>query len=141
MHSRKFKSFYSRTTEAISINLATKHSWVNGIQVKKGPRFFQRGDNNDIAKIHKRKLKKNSSCPEPICQFQPNFHLHKAFLGEEASSLLKWKATLFSKGRLLWNSKNTLTKFKDHFLQNHLTNFNQICRNVSLREGDSRFSE
>ena len=36
---------------------------------------------------------------------------HKASLGEGDSSLFKWRATPFSKGRHLRNSKNTLTKF------------------------------
>ena len=37
---------------------------------------------------------------------------HKASLGEGNSSLFKWRAPPFSKGRLLRNSENKLTKFK-----------------------------
>ena len=37
---------------------------------------------------------------------------HKASLGEGESSLFKWRAPPFSKGRSLWNSENILTKLK-----------------------------
>ena len=40
---------------------------------------------------------------------------HKAPLGEGDSSLFKWRALPFSKGRWLGNNKNTLTKFKKIF--------------------------
>ena len=62
---------------------------------------------------------------------------HKAFLGERDSSLFNWRAPPFSEGRLLQNSKNTLTKLKNLLLQNHLSNFNQTCNNASLDEGHS----
>ena len=40
---------------------------------------------------------------------------HKAVLGEGDSSLFKWRAPPFSKGRYLWYSENTLMKFKNLF--------------------------
>mgnify|MGYP003688899091 CR=1 FL=1 len=61
---------------------------------------------------------------------------HNASFGYEDSSLLKWRASRFSHGRLLRNSKNTLLKFKN-LLQNHWANFNQTWHNAFLGEGDS----
>ena len=61
---------------------------------------------------------------------------HKAFLGEGNSSLIKWRAQPFSKGRLLGNNKNTLMKFKN-LLNNHWANYNQTCHSASSGEGYS----
>ena len=58
---------------------------------------------------------------------------HKASLGEGDSSLFKWRAPPFSKGR---NSENTLTKLKN-LLLNHWANFNQTWHKASLGEWDS----
>ena len=46
-----------------------------------------------------------------------NFHqtLHKASLDKGDSSLFKWRALPFSKGRWLWKSENTLRNFKIFF--------------------------
>ena len=49
-----------------------------------------------------------------------NQTLHKTFFGKGDSSLFKWRAIPFSKGRWYWNNKNTLTIFLNLFLQNHL---------------------
>ena len=56
----------------------------------------------------------------------PHFHLllqnhsanfyqtwYKASQSQGDSSLFKWRATRFSKGRLLWNCENALMKFKN----------------------------
>ena len=61
---------------------------------------------------------------------------HKAFFGEGDSSLIKWRAQPFSKGRLLGNNKNTLMKFKN-LLNNHWANYNQTCHSASSGEGYS----
>ena len=50
----------------------------------KGFRFFKRGDNNEMMKIHCRNLKKNFS-PEPMSQFRPNL----------AQSILGWREFKF----------------------------------------------
>ena len=44
-----------------------------------------------------------------------------------------WACSLFLS---LWNSENTLTKFKNLLLQNHWANFNQTWHKASLCEGD-----
>ena len=62
---------------------------------------------------------------------------HKASLGRGDSSLFRWRVKPFSKGRLLRNSENTLTKLKNLLLQNHWANFNQNWQKASLGEGDS----
>ena len=49
---------------------------------------------------------------------------HNASLGEGDSSLFKWRAQPFSKGRWLRNIKNTLTKSKNPLLPNGWANFN-----------------
>ena len=43
---------------------------------------------------------------------------HTASLGDDDSSLFNWRALPYSKGRLLRNSENTLTNFKNLLLQN-----------------------
>ena len=72
-------------------------TWVKGIQVcsNEGPIFFQ---GEIITKLRKyiNEFVKPSS-PEPLGQFQPNSH--NSSLGEGDSSLFKWMAPPFSKGR------------------------------------------
>ena len=79
-------------------NLATKHSWVKGIQVcsNEGPRPFPRGDNYEIAKNTLTKLK-NLLLQNHWANFIQTWH--KASLGEGDSSLFKWRPPPFSKGR------------------------------------------
>ena len=74
------------------------------------PRPFQKGDNFEIAEILLMKFK------YLFLQYQlSNFNhtWHKASLGKWNSSLFKWRPTSFSKGRLLRNNVNTLTKFEN----------------------------
>ena len=61
---------------------------------------------------------------------------HKASLGEMDSSLFKWRPPPFSKGGQLQKSKNTLTKLRNLFLQNHFQ-FQQTWHNASLGDEDS----
>ena len=67
--------------------------------------------------------------------------LQKAALGEGDSSLFKWRASPFSKGRKLRNGGNILAKIKNLFLQNHRANSIQTCHKASLGNGDSRYPE
>ena len=50
---------FSRITRPISTKLGIRHPWVKGIQVASNeePCPFQRGDNNEIANIHRINLK------------------------------------------------------------------------------------
>ena len=59
IHWQTLKIVFSRIIGPILTKLSTKHSWVIGIQVcsYEGPRPFPRGDNKEIAKIHRRTLK------------------------------------------------------------------------------------
>ena len=118
MHWWNIKNFFSRTTEPFSTKLGTKYPWVKGIQVCsiEGPHPFWRGDNYQIAKIHCWNLK-NLLFKSHKANFNQTWH--NASLGEGDSSLFKWRAPPFSKGRLLRNSENTLTKLKNLLLQNH----------------------
>ena len=83
----KIKTFYSKTTGPISTLFGTKHLGVNEIQVctMKGPpiSIIISGDNKEIKKYINRIFQKSSS-PEPQGQTW-----HKAFFGEEYSSLFK----------------------------------------------------
>ena len=56
IHKQNLKILFSRTTDPISTNFGTKHPWVKGIQVcsNEGPHPLSRGDNSEIAEIHKR---------------------------------------------------------------------------------------
>ena len=89
--------FFSRTTQEISNKLVTKHPLVKGIQVytNEGPSAFQRG-NNEIAKIRWQNFK-NLLLENHWANFNQTWH--KTSLGEEDSSLFKWNAPPFSKGR------------------------------------------
>ena len=62
-----------------------------------------------------------------------NHTWHNASLGEGNSSLFKWRAQRFSKGRYmsLRNIQKTLTKYQN-LLQNRWTNFTQIWHKASL---------
>ena len=51
------------------------------------------------------------SSPEAMCQFQPN--LAQSSLGWRGFKFVQKRAKLFSKGRYLQNSENTLMKFKN----------------------------
>ena len=55
-------------------------------------------------------IKKESSSPEPLDQFQPN--LSQCILGWRGLRLYKWRAQPFSMERWLQNSENTLKKLK-----------------------------
>ena len=90
--------FFSRTTGPILTKLGTMHLWVKGIQIyiNEGPSPFPRGDYYEIAKIHWRNSKFFSSrSRQPI-----STKLGTKQLELEGSSLFKWRATLFSTGRL-----------------------------------------
>ena len=103
-------SSFSPTTGSISTKLGTKHPWVKGIHVcsNEEPRAFLKGDNYEIAKktltISKNLLLKNHWT-------NLNQTWHKVSLCEEDSSLFKWRAQPFSKGKQWRNSWITLTKF------------------------------
>ena len=89
--------FFSRTTEPISTKLGTKHPWVKGVQVSLNlvPNPFPRGDNYEIVKIPVWNLKIFFS------RTRANFNQiwHNEFLGGGDSSLFKWRAKPFSKGK------------------------------------------
>ena len=126
IHWGNLNFFLLQTNGLISTKLDTKNLWVNKIQfcLNEGPHIFPRGDNNEIAKVHFR----NSSSPEPQGWFQTN--------------ILGWRGFKFvQRGRLYWNSKNTLMKSKNCLLQNQWTNIDLHVTwcNVSLCEGDSNF--
>ena len=82
----------------------------------KGPVLFQGGDNYEIAKIHRWNLK-IFFLQNHLANFNQTWH--KASLGEGDASLFKRRTPPISKGRLLSNSENTLTKLKNRLLQNH----------------------
>ena len=111
-----------------------KHSWVKGIRFvqMKSPALFQgkiiTNSKNILTKFKNLLLKNHRT----------NFNQtwQEASFGEGDQSLFKWRVLPFSKWRLLWNSKNTLTEF-ENLLKNHRTNVNQTWHNASLREGDS----
>ena len=63
---------------------------------------------------------------------------HIASLRKGGSSLFKWRATSFSKGRLR-KSENTSTKFENLLLENYWANFNQT--ESILCEGDAKFNK
>ena len=88
-----------------------------GIQICKNeePCHFRNGDDKEIAK-----------------------KIHWQNYGDGDSSLLKWKAPLFFKGRLWRNNENTLSKFKN-LLQNHWANIKPTWHKSSLGEGKLRF--
>ena len=62
---------------------------------------------------------------------------YMAYLGKVDSILFKWRSTSFSKGRELWNSKNTLKTLKNLLLQNHWSNFSQTWHKTFLGEWNS----
>ena len=72
----------------------------------------------------------SSFFPEPLGQFHPN--LAQSISGWRGFKFVQMKAPAFSKGRLLRNSENTLTKFKTLLLQNQWANFNHTWHNASL---------
>ena len=59
IHWRNLKIFSSRSTGSILLKLSTKYPWVKGIQIcsNEGPCPFPRGDNYEIANIHRRNSK------------------------------------------------------------------------------------
>ena len=65
---------------------------------------FPRGDNKEIAKKFIDKLKKKYFLQNNQINF--NKTCHKAFLGDGDSSLVKWKAPTFFKGRSKSNENN-----------------------------------
>ena len=92
--------FFSRTTRPISIKLGTKYPWVKEIQVSsnEGPQPFQRGDNNETAKLHSRNLIKSTS-PEPLGQFQP--HLAKIIFGWRGFKFFQMKVHSIFQGEIM----------------------------------------
>ena len=73
--------------------IGTKHSCMKGIQVgsKEEPQLFK-------GEMIIKEWKYNNKTFKNLLQNHQTWH--KAFFGEEDSSLLKWKANPFSKGRL-----------------------------------------
>ena len=57
---------------------------------------------------------------------------HNASLGRGNSSLFKWRTPPISKGRCLWNSENTLTKFKNNSSPEPLGQFQPILAQSEL---------
>ena len=95
---RNMKLFSSRTVGQISTKLCTKHPWVKRIQVYSNevPRLFQRGDNNEITKIHWLNLKIFiRRTTEPLSTKLGKMHP----LTERGSNVFNWSNTPFSKGR------------------------------------------
>ena len=97
IHWLNLKIFFSRTTWPFSTKLGTMHPRVKGIQVclNEGPSFFQ-GDiigNTEYTLTNLKYLL--------LQNHWPNFNQtwHKASLGEGDSSLFKWRAPPFPKGR------------------------------------------
>ena len=86
-------------TEPISTKLGTKHPWVKGNQVcsNERPRPFQRGDNYEISKKKTLTKFKILLVLNHLANITQTWH--KASLGEGESSLFKWRAPPFSKGR------------------------------------------
>ena len=58
---------------------------------------------------------------------------HKVFLGE--GKFVQMKGNALFQVEILWNSKNTLMKFKNLILWNHWANINQTWRKASMGEG------
>ena len=71
----------------------------------------------------------SSPSPEPFGRFQPN--RQKASFGEGNSSLFKWRAIPFSKGRQFKNGENLLRTFRN-LLKKKIVNFNQNGTKHSL---------
>ena len=96
VHWRNLKIFFSRITETILTKHGAKHPWVKWIQVRsnEGPRPFQRGHNNEIAKIRNHWTNFNQTW-------------HKASLGERDSNLFKWKIPRgdnYEKAKIHWRN-------------------------------------
>ena len=91
-------------------------------------RPFPSGDNYEIAKNTLTKLE-SLLLQNHWANFNQTWP--KASLGKGDSSLFKWRVLPFSKGKLLRNSENTLTKLKNLLLQNHWANFNQTWHKAS----------
>ena len=117
-------------------NFGTNYPWVKGIQVcsNEGPHPSQRGDYCEMMNINWQ-LSKNLLLQNHIANFIRTWH--KVSLGEGDLILCKWRATPFSKGRLLWNIKSTLRTFKNLLLQNHWAIFDQTRHKASSGEDDS----
>ena len=117
IHMSKFKTFFSRSTGliwikqgrkpswvkmdsslTISTKLGTKPPWVKETQVcsKKWLHLFPRGDNNQRAKIHLLKFKTFFSRSTGLIWIKQG---KKPSWVKMDSSLFKWRATPFSKGR------------------------------------------
>ena len=80
----------------------------------------------------------SSSPPEPLGQFQAKLAQNSlGWLGDENSSLLKWRPSPFPRREnyQIAKFKNLLQNIKN--IKNHRTNFNQTWPKVSLSEGDS----
>ena len=71
--------------------------WMMRTQVcsNERPHFFSRGHNNEIAKIHSQNYK-NLLLQNHCANFKQTWH--NASLGDEDSSLFKWRTHLFSRG-------------------------------------------
>ena len=76
---------------------------------------FPKGDNYEIAKMYWRNLK---IFPRTTWQISTNKLGTKHPLQKGKINFFIWRATPFSNWRLLRNSENTLTKFKNLLLQN-----------------------
>ena len=75
-----------------------------------------------------------SSSQEPLGQFKQN--LAQSILGSRGVKFLQMKGHPFLQGEIITKQQNSLTKFKNLLLKNHLPNFNQTWRNASLGQGD-----
>ena len=76
----------------------------------------------------------SSSSQEPLGQFKQN--LAQSILGSRGVKFLQMKGHPFLQGEIITKQQNSLTKFKNLLLKNHLPNFNQTWRNASLGQGD-----
>ena len=104
--------------------------WVKG---NKGPRLFPRGDNYKIAKKTLTNFK-NCLLHNQWANFNQTWYKLSWVKGIQFCSK---EGPHFSKGRWFQYCKNTLMKFSNIFLQNHLANFNQIWHKAYLVEVDS----
>ena len=111
-------------------NLAQKG---NQVCSNEGSCLFTRGDNYEIVKIHWQNLKfflKNH-----WANFNQTWH--KTSLGDWTQVYSNEGPSLFWRGDNYEIAKNTLTKFKNVFLKNHLSNFNKTWHNAFFGEGES----
>jgi hypothetical protein len=128
---------FSRTIGPILTRLGTHHVWVKGIQVcsKEGGSLFSRGYNSERLKIHWKFLKiifSKTNRPKSIkldknCPWVKGIQV---FFSKKRSCPLQ-------RGDNHKNVKNGVGSFKNIFLQNHWTNFNQSWHKSYLVEEES----